>query len=134
MRLVSKAADGTPGNGRSIQPTISADGRFVAFQSIATNLASGATNASDDAFLFDRNDGSLRRLSTSLTGGDANDWARDPQLSADGSTVVFSSPASNLVARRHERQLDVFVVSRRPAARSRASAPSPTARRPTVGR
>ena len=109
VQMVSKAADGTPGNGRSTQPTISADGRFVAFQSIATNLASGATNTFDDAFLFDRMDGSLRRLSTSLTGGDANDWARDPQLSADGSTVVFTSPASNLVP-GDTNFIDVFVA------------------------
>jgi PKD domain/WD40-like Beta Propeller Repeat len=112
LTLISKApADGSPGNGGSNQPSISADGRYVAFQTTSTNLgAPGTTNAEDDVFLYDRNDGSLRRLSTSLTGGDANDWARDAQLSADGSTVVFSSPASNLVP-DDTAMIDVFAVS-----------------------
>lgn len=116
LTLITKAPDGTPGNGNSNQPTISADGRYVTFQTTSTNLgAPGTANTFDDVYLYDRLNGSLRRLSTSVTGGDANDWARDPQLSADGSTVIFTSPASNLVP-SDTGMIDVFAVSTTPGA------------------
>jgi hypothetical protein len=52
--LVSVASDGTQGNDASVEPSISATGRFVAFTSFATNLVSGDTNDTGDIFIHDR--------------------------------------------------------------------------------
>ncbi|GMT41935.1 MAG: hypothetical protein IEMM0002_0346 [bacterium] len=91
---VSVASDGTQGNRSSWgPPTISADGRYVAFYSYATNLVAGDTNALGDVFVHDAQNGVTRRLVVA-TGGQSS----DPVISADGKYVVFSSYATNLVA------------------------------------
>src|SRR5919109_597209 len=63
---VSVATDGTQGNnmsGRRGAPASSADGRFIAFASLASNLVPGDTNAVDDAFAHDRQTGTTQRVS-----------------------------------------------------------------------
>ena len=95
---VSVASDGTEGNGESSEPAISADGRFVAFQSWASNLVSGDNNHHTDIFVHDRQTGETRRVSIASDGTEANHRSFRPAISADGRTVAFMSEASNLVA------------------------------------
>jgi hypothetical protein len=85
-------------NGASFNPAVSADGRFVAFASDATNLVAGDTNAVRDVFLRDRQTGTTTRISRSVFGGQANGLSDNPAINADGSWVAFESLASNLDA------------------------------------
>jgi Tol biopolymer transport system component len=95
---VSRAVGGASPNGASMHPVISADGRFVAFQSEASNLVCGeACPARDqdinllwDVFLFDRVAGTTRRLSEDELGG-WMEWSGGPALDAAGQVVAFSS-------------------------------------------
>jgi Tol biopolymer transport system component len=91
------ASDGTEANGPSYEPSISGDGRFVAFTSTATNLVDGDTNAVPDVFLHDRDLGTTIRVSVATDGTQADDASWDASLDADGSSVAFTSWASNLV-------------------------------------
>ncbi len=106
---VSVASDGTQVNDTSWNPAISADGRYVAFASTATNLVSGDTNGKQDVFVHDRQTGQTVRVSVASDGTQANDESGDPALSGDGRYVAFVSPASNLVAGDTNNQHDVFV-------------------------
>ncbi len=99
--LVSVTSDGTPANGASYFPSISADGRFVAFQSFATNLVPGDTNGQYDIFVHDRQTGTTTRVSIASDGTEANNASGAPSLNADGRYVVFQSQASNLVSGRN---------------------------------
>jgi len=94
---VSVASDGTQGDAQSNGPAISADGRFVAFTSIASNLVPGDTNGVADAFVRDRQTGTTERVSVDSAGAQANDASTDPAISGDGTLVAFFSAASNLV-------------------------------------
>jgi len=105
---ISTDAFGTQANFPSRNPTISADGRFVAFQSWATNLIPGDTNASYDAFVRDRFTPSLARVSVDSSGQESNGHTYEPAISADGTHVVFESDASNLVAADTNGTYDVF--------------------------
>jgi Tol biopolymer transport system component len=95
---VSVANDGAQGDNISSSPAISGDGRFVAFVSNAPNLVPGDTNGVRDIFVHDRAIGTNERVSVSSSGAQANGASTDPGISADGTTVVFFSAASNLVA------------------------------------
>jgi len=106
---VSVDSNGVEGNSGSISPSISADGRFVAFLSAATNLDSADTNSSTDVFLHDRATGTTRLVSVSLGGAGGNSYSVRCHLSADGNFVAFSSQASDLVAGDANQRLDVFV-------------------------
>jgi recombinase/WD40 repeat protein len=91
---------GAQGNGESAFPSVSADGRFVAFYSEAINLVPGDGNAAIDVFVHDRETGITERVSVSSgeIEGNANSMSPTPALSADGRYVAFVSAASNLVA------------------------------------
>jgi Tol biopolymer transport system component len=98
--LVSASAAGDPGNASSLgNPSISADGRFVSFNSNASNLVSGDTNGLSDVFTRDRVSGTITRDSVASDGTQAAGVAgsADPSLSADGRYVAFMSAANNLV-------------------------------------
>jgi len=97
---VSVATDGAQGNGLSYVPTISADGRYVAFQSQATNLVAGDTNGVGDAFVHDRVTGVTTRVSVATDGTRGNQESSIPAISADGRHVAFLSYASNLAKLR----------------------------------
>ena len=94
---VSTAAVGGESNGFSYEPAISADGRFVVFESDASNLVPGDTNGNSDCFVKDCQTGAITRVSTAAAGGQSNRGSGDPAISADGRFVVFASDASNLV-------------------------------------
>jgi Tol biopolymer transport system component len=111
---VSTAADGTQGNGISYAPVISADGRYVVFNSRASNLVSGDTNGTDDVFIKDLSTNSITRLSIASDGtqGNSNGYTYfRPAISADGRSVVFESTASNLVSDDTNGTLDVFLFT-----------------------
>ncbi|HEY3239038.1 MAG TPA: hypothetical protein VGL92_05695 [Acidimicrobiia bacterium] len=94
---VSPSTDGTEPDGQSQRPTLSADGRYVAFWSEATNLVPGDTNDVADAFVYDRSDRIIRRVSVGPGGVQANSESLRPVISADGATVAFESAARNLI-------------------------------------
>ena len=108
-RLISKAANGAVGNGDSIYPTISGDGRYVVFGSKADNLVNDDTNEVHDVFLYDLQTGKTSRLSRSVGGVQGNGGSFRPTISADGRYVAYYSAASNLVSGDLNGFTDVFV-------------------------
>lgn len=110
--LVSGALDGTPGNGVSKYPTISADGRFVAFQSAAANLVADDTNNRVDVFVRDLWTGLTERVSLSALGAQGNSASGYPYLSGDGRFVVFVSGASTLIDGDTNRARDIYLYDR----------------------
>jgi hypothetical protein len=106
---VSVAMGGVQGNAVSYAPAISADGRYVAFASSASNLVQGDTNGVDDVFIYDRQTGQTIRASVSSSGAEANGFSSTPAISADGRYVAFASGASNLAAGVTNATGDIFV-------------------------
>ena len=121
---VSVSSNGTEANGFSSLPAISADGRYVAFQSSASNLVSGDTNAVDDIFIHDRQSGTTERVSVGAGGVQGNGPSEFPAISADGRCAAFASAATNLVAGDTNGASDVFVRDRRPAGFTSVCEPS----------
>jgi Tol biopolymer transport system component len=109
---VSVRSNGRQANGGSAFPTISANGRFVAFRSVATNLVAGDTNGHADVFVHDRETGRTRRISVARDGSQANGPSDAPALSADGNLVAFESSATNLIPSDTNAYRDVFVRDR----------------------
>ena len=112
---VSVAIGGTQANGGSAHPSISADGRFVAFTSAADNLVPGDTNDMLDVFVSDRLAGTTERMSIGTNGEEANQETIEfdaPSISADGRHVAFKSLASNFVADDTNYYYDIFVRDR----------------------
>jgi Tol biopolymer transport system component len=87
---------GAPGNGMSTEPVISADGRYVAFTSTATNLAAGDTNGASDVFVRDLLYETTQLVSVNPNGFSGNGASYSPMISADGRAVLFHSQASDL--------------------------------------
>ena len=106
---VTFASDGAQGNSHSIYPSISADGRYIAFMSDASNLVSGDTNGKSDVFLLDTQTNSTTRVSVDSSGVQGNSPSAFPSISADGRYVAFVSNASNLVNGDTNVKTDVFV-------------------------
>ena len=112
VERVSVDGAGTQANGSSNYPTISADGRYVAFQSDATNLVADDTNAAADIFVYDLHADSIERVSVDDLGNEGNAGSYSLSLSADGQWVAFSSAASNLVSGDTNLAADIFVYDR----------------------
>ena len=96
--LVSSDDNGLEANNSSSSPRISDDGRFVVFESTATNLSSILTRGTQQIFIKDMDDGSIELASRDLTLNAANGICTDPDVSDDGRYVVFASTAANLTA------------------------------------
>ncbi len=96
----------TDGDATSRGPDISADGRYVAFSSYASDLVPGDTNGHEDVFVWDRVTGTT----VQVTEGDAASY--DPTISADGRYVAFTSGASDLVPDDPSEWDDIFVWDR----------------------
>lgn len=94
--MVSVNTNGEQGNGPSTRPDISADGRYVVFASLASNLVISDTNNIEDVFLHDRQTGITTRVSVSAIGEQGNGSSNAPAISADGQYIVFTSQADNL--------------------------------------
>lgn len=109
---VSVSSDSRESDGVSLKPSISADGRVVVFPSSATNLVRHDRNGVQDIFVRDRATGTTVRMSAGRR-GEANALSLASLVSADGSAIVFSSEASNLVPGDRNGTLDVFVADRK---------------------
>jgi len=120
---ISLATDGGQADERSYSPSISADGRIVAFASFATNLVLGDTNGLLDVFLRRRDQQTTTRLSVGPDGAGGDGLSFAPVVSADGERVVFSSEAGNLVPHDSNGIRDVFVASTESGALTRLSRP-----------
>jgi subtilisin family serine protease/Tol biopolymer transport system component len=123
---VSVASDGSETGvfRSSSSPSISADGRYVAFASSGSNLVPDDTNNSQDIFVHDRDTATTERVSISGDGAQSNSFSLDTAMSADGRYVVYSSLASNLVADDTNGQSDMFVHDRVSGTTVRASVAS----------
>ncbi len=109
---LSIATAGTQANGASDLPQISADGRFIAFQSDATNLVDGDTNNASDVFLRDRQSGATLRVSVTSVGTQANGPSYQPSLADNGLSIVFASDATNLFMGDNNFSTDIFLRNR----------------------
>jgi Tol biopolymer transport system component len=96
-------------NGFSDQGVISADGRYIAFYSIATNLVPGDTNGFSDIFVHDFGSGATTRASVDSNGVQANNHSDSPAISSDGRYVAFQSFANNLVPGDTNGTHDIFL-------------------------
>ncbi len=109
---VSVSSGGVQATRHCEAPDISADGRYVAFQSAAFQLVPSDTNGHKDIFVHDRQTGNTTRVSVSSLGTQANGGSVNPALSADGRFVAFSSWAANLVPFDLNAHTDIFVHDR----------------------
>jgi len=109
---VSLADGGGEGNGQSSDPSLSADGRSVAFASSASNLIPNDANGQPDVFAHDRLTGQTERVSLHSNNAEANGASALPSISPDGRYVSFESVADNLVGLDFNGCQDVFVRDR----------------------
>ena len=138
--LISVNSDELPGNGRSEGPSVSADGRFVAFQSDSSNIATpdepaGGFFPDEDIFVRDRQAGVTYRVSESSAGVEGNARSLGASISADGQVTAFSSDASNLIPDDTNGVTDIFVHDERAAgdlAVTKTDSPDPVSRGGTL--
>lgn len=99
-------------NGGSWDPAVSADGRYVAFSSFASNLLDDPvvtdSNGVSDVFLQDRVAGEMLLVSSARSGAQGNAASSQPDVSGDGEYVVYQSAASNLIAADTNAASDIF--------------------------
>jgi Tol biopolymer transport system component len=108
-RRVSIGRRGRQANDHVVAPSISADGRFVAFSSWASTLVPGDSNGTYDVFVRDRRSGVTQRVSVCPAGVQANGHSNGAAISADGRHIAFASDATNLVAGDTNNEPDMFV-------------------------
>jgi hypothetical protein len=120
---VSVSSSGAQGDNASQGPMLSANGQFVAFESQATNLVTGDTNAVADMFVHDLSNGETERVSVGSAGGRGNGPTDhgNVALSADGRFVTFASGASNMVGNDTNNSTDVFLRDRQSGTTERVS-------------
>lgn len=110
--LVSVATDGSQPNGNSFYPSISDDGRHVAFGTFGTNLVSNDFNGAADAFVRDRETGITERVSVTSTGGEVNNVVGVPVISGDGRYVTGNHLPTNYGYQDSNANTDVYVYDR----------------------
>jgi RHS repeat-associated protein len=96
--LVSLSTAGVQGDGDSSQPSLSGDGRYVAYESFATNLTTGGTNGQGQIYVRDRTASTTTKVSISTGGAEGNAQSRNAAVSADGRFIAFDSTSTNLTA------------------------------------
>jgi Tol biopolymer transport system component len=121
---VSVATGGGESNNLTLDPAISADGRYVVFASYANNLVAGDTNGGPDIFVHDRNSGITTRGSLTNGGGEAAVGSGKGSISADGRYVIFDSAGADYVTGDINGQADIFVHDRQTSATTRVSVSS----------
>ncbi len=124
IELISVDSAGVQANFDSVSPAISADGRFVAFASLASNLDPNDMNGTWDVFLRDRTAGVTTMVSVDSAGVQGNLDATNPAISAGGRFVAFQSYSSNLVADDTNGLQDIFVHDTQTGSTTRASVDS----------
>lgn len=109
---VSVATGGGQADGASTRPSISANGQWVVFESLASTLAANDSNAVQDIFVRDRVAGTTERVSIATSGTQANAASYNAAISGDGRYVAFESDASNLVDGDTNNVSDIFIHDR----------------------
>jgi Tol biopolymer transport system component len=109
---VSVDSSGSEADAGSAAPAISADGTVVAFHSDADNLVAGDTNGKSDVFVRDLAAGTTARVSVGPLGAEAHGSSLAAFLSSDGTVVLFTSGAADLVFGDTNVANDVFVHDR----------------------
>src|SRR5262249_37650431 len=118
---VSVSATGGEADNDSFNASISWDGRYVAFESTATNLVSGAVSRRRHIYVRDRQAGVTSRVSLGLGGAPGNADSAAPAISGDGRYVAFESLASDLVSGDSAKRRDIFVHDRQTGETTRVS-------------
>jgi Tol biopolymer transport system component len=108
-RLVSVSSTERQGNKVSFSPSMSGNGRYVAFDSLASNLVNGDTNSTNDVFVRDLSTGKTRRASVATGGAEGNGPAVAPSISFGGSFIAFESTATNLATGDTNGVSDAFL-------------------------
>jgi Tol biopolymer transport system component len=113
-RLISRADgfDGAPGAGSSTQPSISADGRYVAFVTASNNISDEDGTDNQDVYVRDTMTNKTRLVSRTVAGGASSGTSNQPAISPDGRYVAFSSNANNLSANDADGTKDIYVHDR----------------------
>lgn len=97
VELISVSSSGQTSNGASTNSSISSDGRWIAFESMATSLVPGDVNGLPDILLRDRHNSTTTRVSKAANGDQGNGHSEKPQISEDGRYILFLSTSTNLV-------------------------------------
>jgi Tol biopolymer transport system component len=110
--MISINSQGEQGNSTSSEPSISADGRYIAFHSYASNLVANDTNKKSDIFVYERETGTLSRVSVRSKGEQVNGPSFGAAINENGRFIAFSSDANDLVDNDNNEVIDVFVHDR----------------------
>jgi archaellum component FlaF (FlaF/FlaG flagellin family) len=121
VRASSDASWGQGDDLSSYYPSLTVNGRYVAFSSSATNLVPGDTNGVEDIFIKDVQTGAINRISTAAGGSEGDGGSYYPHISDDGHYVAFYSAASNLVPGDNNLTEDIFVKDTQTGAVTRVS-------------
>ena len=124
IESVSRDSAGVQGTGDSFSPTLTDDGRYVAFYSYVPTLVPGDTNEHEDIFVKDRQSGGIVMASVAGDGSIGNGDSYKPVIAGAGRYVAFRSQASNLVAGDTNRHWDIFVRDMTLGATTRVSVSS----------
>lgn len=109
--LVSIGPGRVAANNHAAQPSVSADGQFVAFDSIATNLVTGDTNGVRDVFLRERTSAFTRRISVGPDDAEVNGRSYEARVSSEGRWVVFTSEATNFPSSPYSQGSGIYLYS-----------------------
>jgi len=112
IRRVSVSSKGQQGNGASYNPTISGDGRYVVYDSFASNLVTGDTNQQGDVFLYDRESRTTTRVDHTSTGGETDAQSGFGVISQDGNVIAYESRADNIVKDVKPASTQIYAVDR----------------------
>ncbi|GEM_PF-1058966 len=122
---INVASNGTQASGgTSYSSVISDNGRYITYQSSATNLVSGDTNAKTDVFLYDTQTATTTRISVASNGAQSNDHSStmsSPSISSDGRYVIYQSNATNLVSGDTFGRPDIFLYDTQTATTTRVN-------------
>jgi archaellum component FlaF (FlaF/FlaG flagellin family) len=124
VERVSVSSSGREGDGPSYQSDISGDGRFVTFTTLATNLAPGDANNTEDIYVHDRIKNVTERVSSTASGEAGDSASTAPAISADGRFVTYYSFATNLAPGDTDNNRDIYVYDRKKDATALASVSS----------
>lgn len=111
--LISRSTSGVQGNYGSYSPTMTADGRFVAFNSFARTLTAPPIPGLSNIYLRDRLNGTTIRITNGTQGPNGYASSSNPVISSDGLLVAFASTASDLVPDDTNSEDDIFAYDRR---------------------
>ncbi|MDX6213426.1 MAG: TolB protein, partial [Frankiales bacterium] len=107
--LISTPSPGVFGNGDSTDVAMTPDGRYIAFDSFASNLVIGDTNGREDVFVFDRQAGTLSRVSLTDAGTEGDKASLLPAISGNGQYVAFISNSTNLIGAEINPAYNLYV-------------------------